>query len=179
MKTADEIFLEVPDDIDESWRHGALVGGMVDLAVKERGVLATSFKRAGDTLLAASLANDTAHELLYPVLFNYRHSIELFLKAIVEPAHRNHDLSGLVEHFRRVVRERLGMEVPGWIVERLNEFHDVDGRSTTFRYPEAGAVFKSGRLQGEAWVDFHRLKNVMDRLEYAFMRVLAELDKKQ
>jgi hypothetical protein len=149
MTTADEIFLEVPHDIDVSWRHGALVGGMVDLAIKKRGVLAASFKRAGDTLLAASLANDTAHELLYPILFNYRHSIELFLKSTSEPAHRNHDLTGLVEHFRRVVREQLGAEVPGWIVESLNEFHDVDGRSTTFRYPEAGAVFKSGRLQGE------------------------------
>jgi DNA-binding MarR family transcriptional regulator len=36
--------------------------------------LANSFKRAGDTLLVAALASECADELLYPVLFNYRHS---------------------------------------------------------------------------------------------------------
>jgi len=68
MPTADELFRDVPDDIDDSWRHGALVGGMVDLAMNQRGALARSFKRAGDTLLAVSLTTDTAHELVYPVL---------------------------------------------------------------------------------------------------------------
>jgi hypothetical protein len=178
MSNADDIFREVPDEIDESWRHGALVGGMVDLATEQRGMLATSFKRAGDTLLVAALATESADDLLYPVLFNYRHSIELYLKAIVGPARRNHDLAGLISQFQDVVRAQFGVEVPAWILARLHEFHDVDGRSTTFRYPESGVAFQSGKLQGEVWVDFHRLRLVMDRLEAAFVRVLGELTKK-
>lgn len=171
-----EIFEEVPDEIDESWRHGALLGGMVDLAMKERGVLAASFKRAGDALLAAALSQDLANELLYPVLYNYRHALELYLKAAVAPTRRSHDFRGLVKLFRCVVFERLGVEVPGWILDRLNEFHDVDARSTTFRYPEAGVVLESGRLQGEVWVDLHRLKLVMTHLEEAFASVLIKLE---
>ena len=112
MSATDDIFRDVPDEIDESWQHGALVGGMVDLAVKERGALAGSFKRAGDTLLAASFADDSAHELVYPVLFNYRHSIELYLKAIVEPNQRNHDLRGLIRQFQQAVLDRLSTRCP-------------------------------------------------------------------
>jgi hypothetical protein len=176
MSTAAEIFMEVPDEIDESWVHGALVGGMIDLAAKKRGALANSFKRAGDALLVAALASESAAELLYPVLFNYRHSIELYLKAIVDPAPYDHDLNGLIEKFRAVVLAEFGVAVPGWISDRLREFQNVDARSTTFRYPENGIVFRSGRLQGgEAWVDFHRLKMVMDCLEASFARVLGGL----
>jgi hypothetical protein len=181
MSTTAEIFVEVPDEIDESWVHGALVGGMVDLAAKKRGALATWFKRAGDTLLLAALASESADELLYPVLFNYRHSIDLYLKAIVEPAPPySHDLNELIEKFRKVVLAEFGVAVPGWISDRLHEFQNVDARSMTFRYPECGVVFRSGRLQGgEAWVDFHRLKVVMDSLETTFARVLGGLVEKK
>lgn len=175
MGDAQGVFREVPDEIDESWRHGALAGGMGDLAMRERGALAASFKRAGDVLLVAALAGDEANELLYPILFNYRHAIELYLKAVTEPAHGNHDLGGLIDTFRRVIFERFGVEVPAWILDRLHEFHDVDARSTTFRYPEVGVVFQSGKLQGEVWVDLRRLKSVMANLGRAFARVLSEL----
>jgi hypothetical protein len=175
MSAADEIFQDVPAELEESWRHGGLIGGMSELAMREPGALARSFKRAGDTLLAASLAAGSVDELIYPVLFNYRHSIELYLKAIVDPTQRNHDLNGLIGQFQRAVFERLSVEVPAWILERLGEFHDVDGRSVTFRYPEAGVVSQGARFSGEAWVDFHRLKRSMDGLETAFARVLAKL----
>ena len=180
MSTPAEVFVEVPAEIDESWVHGALVGGMIDLAARKRGALASSFKRAGDTLLLAALASDSADELLYPILFNYRHSIELYLKAIVEPTPHGHDLNGLIKKFREVILEEFGVEVPGWISDRLHEFQNVDSRSTTFRYPECGVVFRSGRLQGgEAWVDFHRLKVVMNHLEATFARVLVGLVQKK
>lgn len=180
MSTTAEIFMEVPAEIDESWMHGALVGGMVDLAVRKPGALANSFKRAGDALLAAALGSESADELLYPILFNYRHSLELYLKAIVEPASYSHNLNGLIEKFREVILKEFGVAVPRWVTDRLHEFQNVDSRSTTFRYPECGVVFRSGRLQGgEAWVDFHQLKGMMDRLEATFTRVLKELVEKK
>lgn len=175
MSDADSVFVDVPDDLDESWRHGALLGGMVDLAARERGVLACSFKQAGDALIASALADHSANELLYPILFNYRHSLELYLKAVATPSHKNHDLKQLIEGFERVVREKFATDVPEWIVQRLREFEDVDSGSTAFRYPEAGVAFRSGRLEDEVWVDLPRLKRVMDRLETAFHRVLERL----
>jgi len=171
------IFQDVPADIDETWQDAVLVGGMADLLPRRRGALAGWYKRAGDVLLDAALETESTADLIYPVLFNYRHAIELYLKAIVEPAERNHKLDDLISQFQRVVLERLKVRVPDWHVRRLAEFHDVDDRSTAFRYAESGVVSKSGRFQAEALVRLRVLKRTMDRLAADFMRVIAALSR--
>jgi hypothetical protein len=165
-----KIFLDVPDDIDETWTHVALIGGMVDRA-KDEYSLAKYFKQAGDILIqqGLGLGHAEAYELLYPVLHNYRHAIELYLKAIVKPSKRNHDLASLMEQFKKLLNDHHGTGVPTWFEHTIREFIDVDPTSTTFRYAEGTP------LPEEHIVNFPELQKIMDVLADSFHRVfLAE-----
>ena len=67
--TITPLFREPPDDLDESWRHGTLIGGMSEFG--DTFALAESFKHAGDMLVDAALSNDEAYELICPIIYNY------------------------------------------------------------------------------------------------------------
>jgi hypothetical protein len=46
--------------------------------------LAQAFKLTGDILVEQVISSKfKAYELIYPILFNYRHSLELYLKVFV------------------------------------------------------------------------------------------------
>jgi hypothetical protein len=170
------IFQDVPSEIEETWRHGALLGGMAEGSVTA-AVLASSFKRAGDVLLKVALESGSADDFAYPVLFNYRHSIELYLKAVVQPGNLNHGLRALVSQFKDFVRKTFNEEVPASLIRALLEFDDFDPRSTAFRYPEVGIRSRSNKEGAEVWVDFRALESTMDRVERAFRCVLGALRK--
>lgn len=74
------IFQELPEDLDETWRHGSLVGGICDGAF-DTFALADSYKLAGDTLVDAVPSSAEAYELVFPIIYNYRHATELVGKA--------------------------------------------------------------------------------------------------
>lgn len=172
------IFNEVPEGLDESWRHGALVGGMADPAYGERLAVARSFKQAGDMVLEVAIRRDATHEVIYPVLFTYRHAVELYLKAIV-PGRFDHDLLRLIDEFAGAVEEKLGRTVPSAVLDRLREFHDVDPGSTTFRYADQPMRFASGRITSEAWVDLRHQAAVMSGLDEIFGAVLSAFARTQ
>lgn len=81
------IFRELPEDIDESWR-GVVFGG--EFKLSEIFETANSFKLAGDHLVDIAHENYEEQELFQPALYNYRHSIELYLKAFYK-AEEIHD----------------------------------------------------------------------------------------
>lgn len=159
-----KIFLDVPDDLDETWTHVALFGGMVDGAHDDYS-LANNFKQAGDILIQRGLGNLEAYELLYPVLYNYRHAIELYLKAIVTPQKRNHDLATLMEQFKKFMKETHGEEVPRWFENLIGEFIEYDPNATTFRYPGQTSAPE------ERMVDLPKLQKIMEILSEVFNRV--------
>lgn len=163
-----KIFLDVPDDLDETWTHVALFGGMVDGAHDDYS-LANNFKQAGDILIQRGLNELEAYELLYPVLYNYRHAIELYLKAIVTPKKRNHDLATLMQQFRILMKEIHSEEVPVWFENLIGEFIEYDPSATTFRYPGQTSASE------ERMVDLPKLQKIMEILSAAFNQVfLAE-----
>lgn len=165
-----KIFLDVPDDIDETWTHAALFGGMVDGAHDDYS-LANNFRMAGDILIQRGLEHFGAYELLYPVLYNYRHAIELYLKAIVKPVKRNHDLAGLMNQFKNLLKERHNVNVPTWFENVIEEFNKFDPDSTTFRYP--GQTNASEELM----VNLPELQKIMSIISDSFHRgLLAEKD---
>lgn len=168
-----QIFADVPDDLDETWTHVALFGGMVDLAHSDYS-LALRFKQASDVLIKHGLKDMEAYELLYPVLFNYRHAIELYLKALIQPEKRNHDLGYLLKCFEKLLMDHHHTEMPTWFRSLLTEFVEYDPRSTTFRYPGRTPVDE------ERIVDLPQLQKHMDALFDAFHRIhLAEIDYKK
>jgi len=153
------LFRDVPDGIDETWGHGTLIGGM---AARHLAQVARSYKVAADELADRAPASPVPHELDYPVLFLYRHAIELYLKALLSEGPRTHDLGRLIG----LLEEQYGGKLDGWIAHRLRDFHEINRRPDMFRYAES----PSG---GELWIDFHQLQAVLDRLVKAFERELS------
>lgn len=159
------IFQEPPESLDETWTHGALIGGMVGYSEEQ---IADSYFEAAERLIKAVLTNEvTAQEMLNPVMFLYRHGIELFLKCIVRPDIRDHNLGRLLELFCRHVRERYKETVPSSVTKPISEFIEHDPKSTVFRFESRD--FATG---GEIWIDLRAVRSSMLKLRYIFQRVL-------
>lgn len=162
---ATPIFQEPPDALDETWRHGTIIGGMAPVA--DLYPLAESYKLAGDMLVDAALSSDEAFELSYPVIYNYRHATELYLKSALPEHKRNHDLQWLLRRFKIKVKLRYNTDLPQWFIDIVTAFHDFDPNSTTFRY----GGFEYVMQRGEMWVDLNHMKTVMGWLAEAFQKV--------
>ncbi|MDR3715197.1 MAG: hypothetical protein P4L51_20480 [Puia sp.] len=162
---ATPIFQDPPDALDETWRHGTIIGGMAPIA--DLYVLAESYKLAGDILIDAALSTDEAFELIYPIIYNYRHATELYLKSTLQDLQKYHDLLRLLQQFKTMVKVKLNSDLPQWFIDIVTAFHDFDPNSTTFRYGGFDYVMQ----RGEMWVDLNHMKTVMGWLSEAFQKV--------
>jgi hypothetical protein len=161
LSTVTPLFQELPDDLDESWRHGAVIGGMAELG--DTFALAESYKLAGDTLVDAAISADEANELIYPVAYNYRHATELYLKATITRPKEDHDLTWLLQEFKKEVKAEFSATPPEWFENLILAFNDFDPNSTTFRY--------GGFVPGEIWVDLIHMKTLMGWLARSFQNI--------
>ena len=155
------LFQDVPEEIDEGWQHGVLIGGM---ACRHLPQVARAYKLAADELVKQALTNHEPHELDYPILFLYRHTIELYLKVALTNPPEHHDLSRLIQ----LLEVECGKTLAGWVKDRLWDFHKIDHMSDMFRYAEPPA-------DGELWIDFHQIQMVIDKLVQAFEGYVAQM----
>jgi hypothetical protein len=164
------LFREPPEDIESDWYHGFLLGGMIAYGEFE---VARSYRNAGDAVIAAAINDaDLSHEWVYPAFFLYRHAIELYLKLVVQPTSKNHSLPDLIDSFESICKDELGLHVPAWVRQRLDEIVAIDPRSTSFRYSD---VLDKNELanRGEWWVEFRHLKWLMNCLFDGFEKAHA------
>jgi hypothetical protein len=149
--------------------------------------LPKGYKLAGDVLIER-IATDSVEEcnLIYPALFCYRQSLELFLKTILDRfdkrAKNTHNLKSLWEAFLLMLKEREQEHADGLAaVERLIlEMHEADQRSDAFRFSTdaSGALFAFGDRR----LDVARLAETMQGLQNFFeccYLVLWEQDERQ
>lgn len=147
------IFEEPPDDM--ALRAGALLvnwNGNAGVAASE---VSSAFRVAAERLLDAALANNETWEAAYPILFCYRHGLEVRLKSLLPGEPRQH---GLGELWAALLPRLAGQYPAGqlaWLSDRIAEFEQLDPRSTAFRYADA---VPAGRAP-ELWVDFHHLRD--------------------
>lgn len=153
------IFHEIPDEIDDTWQHGIFVGGMARRSWLQ---LARSYRKAADNLVAEALQSEELHEYGSPIIFLYRHCLELYLKTILGGKVRGHDLGRLI---RRLEKE-CGSQLEGWIRDRLYDFHDIDTKSDVFRYPE-------NLGDSELWIDLHQLRAIIRQVTEAIEQYLV------
>lgn len=173
MRAGHLIFVDPPEDIDETWTHGAILGGMSGYDDES---LARSYFTAGGMLIEQILTTgERGQEVVCPILYVHRHGIELYLKVIVRPADRNHSLGSLLDAFCRHTRTKYGERVPAWITRPVGQLAQFDPGSDLFRYGQTRPPSSSQKLtnSGEFWVDLRTLKRTMSLLEYAFRRVLV------
>jgi hypothetical protein len=165
------------------WLRDAKVADDVDERVYR---MPEGYKRAAD-LLVQSAVNNRAHRdfLVYPIIFSYRHYLEIQLKCML------HDYGGLVgieadwEHhafgklwppFREMLR-RFGdnhddaLQV---VAKCVAAFAEIDPGSFNFRYPTG----RHGRPmpQNIANLDLMNLYEVMGSVSSFFLGVEGSLD---
>ena len=168
-RLGEPIFQDIPDEINEDWNHGVIIGGMVSSDL----LIARSYKSAGDALVKSALESREPHEVAYPIFFVYRHALELYLKLIVKPAKRDHDLRKLFEAFERICVQQYGQQVPNWVKARIEEFINVDAGSFSFRYAEARNG--SYNIGAEIWVELAHLSQVVAAICNGFERMVLEV----
>jgi hypothetical protein len=146
------ILQEPPDDLDETWRHGILlVGGGVDGYL----TLARNYRECAEAMLEAALKSGEPRDWGFPVLFAYRHTLELYLKIIGEIDDHTHSLRECV----LLVEKRHGERLPSRAREWIIELDEIDPNGTAFRYADEAAG--KGLRNVECWVDFVQFKFAM------------------
>ena len=119
--------------------------------------IADGYRYAGDTLVRLAIETDNAYELIYPICFNYRHAIEIYLKTLLLPKkYDGHDFSGLLN----ALRAKYETEFVEWAVERLTEFNQIDPGADAFRYADS----RSSIHDWEGVIDLRQLRSVVDML---------------
>jgi hypothetical protein len=146
------IFEDPPDDMEH--RAGALLlnwDGNAGVAPSE---VSSAFRIAAERLLDAALAHNQSWEAAHPILFCYRHGLEVSLKSLVPGAPRDHGLAQLSAALQTRLVCRYPQEQLAWLSACIAEFDHVDPRSTAFRYADAVPTSRNPEL----WVDFHHLR---------------------
>lgn len=95
---------------------------------------------------------------MYPALFNYRHSVEIYLKSVLLSEIKVHSIKKLVDNLEAELKANHGVVLPPQIKSACMEFYEFDKTSTTFRYDDN--IIKSdftGDI-GEFWIDYNLLK---------------------
>jgi hypothetical protein len=127
-----------------------LNGGSVNQCLE----LARNYRRSAEALLDSAIEDGDPREWGYPVLYAYRHALELYLKVIGEIGERTHSLKDCVLLVEKRLREKIPPRFRQWIIE----FDEIDPNGTAFRYADDA----SGTLKyAEFWIDFAQLKYAM------------------
>ena len=88
-------------------------------------------------------------EAVYPILFCYRHTTELYLKAILTDAPFRHGLDELASELQKKILGKYRQDHVDRLLGRIRELHRIDPSSTVFRSRtwNCGSTFRtcSGR----------------------------------
>lgn len=162
------------EEIDETWTHGAYVGGLAG-AYEDAG-LAENYMKSAAMLVERALRDETIHEVALPVLFLYRHALELRLKYAVQPSKLDHDLNGLAAKLDELLLARRGVGLPKRILERVHEIARFDPRADAFRftYKTKKRLPDGAHFPEEVWVDLVHLRAEMDWID-GELRLAGEL----
>jgi hypothetical protein len=161
----DQLFVE-----SEDWWMNACVNWYHD----PTEAYVSGYKEAGDSLV--NLVADrkgTADTLFFPIVFLYRHYVELRLKSLLHDGNRlldqeydqkpEHRLSKLWQKVHLILVEIWpdGNETDLAAIEGLiTQFEQVDPRSTTFRYPK-GFDGKNSLESESRRINLRNLKEVV------------------
>ena len=152
---------------------GFLVGGGANQQYQHLG---QQYYNAAEHLVEGIKHQDVAdYEVANPVLYLYRHSIELFLKAIMQGAAKTHSLDTLADEYRDFIKDEFGSDCPKWIITRMKELGAIDPNSTAFRYNMTyNKQAKTDEpVPGEFHVNLHHLKSAMTALNVALVGTIA------
>jgi len=118
--------------------------------------LASEYYNATKILIQSSKNSREPWLMLFPILFNLRHSIELYLKSVISLKMDNcHNLIKLYNQFKKERGITIGKQFELFL-ETVNMF---DGGSTTFRYADNNENYE------EYYIDFEHTTMIMDKFQ--------------
>jgi hypothetical protein len=159
------IFREFDEDIIE-YKQIVSIGGITENL--DTFSLADAYKLAGDILIQTALEKDEEFELRYPVMYNYRHATELYLKSIIGKKLKSHDLSKLLDDFKVIVKKKFNAETPEWFDNIIIAFNEFDPGGTLFRYG-------GNQYYNEMFVDLRHLGELMGWLADSLSKVKRQI----
>jgi hypothetical protein len=148
------ILQEPPEELDESWRHGVLWTGGHG---QERFELARNYRYVAEIMLAEALKREEPRDWICPVLFAYRHTLELYLKTLGSIDEHTHSLAACMKLVEKRHHAKCDPRVRGWI-EELDKIDPHPG--TAFRYEDD----QRPRDYAEYWVDLRQFKFAMGQI---------------
>lgn len=148
-------------------------------AEQRMALMASGYEKAASLLVDQALErSDLLDFLIYPIVFNYRHFIELRLKGIldahgehvgIDPIWRSHSLTALWNAFDEML-DRYGTfdpdEADEHAADLIDEFSKIDPGSFSFRYPTD--THGESLVPPFEHVDLVWLKDVMTGLSHYF-----------
>ena len=141
---------------------------------------------AGEALIdACQEAPHDRYFLIYPILFNYRHGLDLAMKWIIMMYGRHTSASvGEIEHHnlwqlwklcKKIVIEIGGEDEAIPVVEQIiKDFHELDKSALAFRYSRD----KNGVLIAlpDRMIDMENIRDVMQAVSHFFEGADGQLD---
>lgn len=157
-----------------------------------RHVYVNSFYLAATMLAEGALSGEPKDLLFYPMCYNYRHCIELHLKALVVEARKlhtalakrgeapeelppepknimtKHGLRELLEYAEQLLSLYSEEKIDPTVRESILDLDEIDFDGQAFRYDSRKGDVPT--LPNESWVDVH---NVMERMNKAHFCLLG------
>lgn len=168
----------------ENWDRGV---EFISEPIQKHALLWDGYLAAGDGLVQMCLTEGYEHErhtVIYPILFNYRHGLELAMKWVIlmygdeglSGVRNDHNLWKLWKRCREII-EATGQTDSNAddVVEKLvKEFHELDRAGINLRYGWA----KSGRAMRlpKQSIDLENLRDVMEGIAGYFLGLDGWLD---
>lgn len=151
------LFSEPPDEPET--QYGAMLINYSGNTARGTYDMAVSYRIAAFRLLDSACERGEAWESVDPILFCFRHALELNLKELHRGLRqRVHGLTPMADALNARLVKRYQLVQVDWLRDRIHEFDTVDPRSTAFRYDDA----PSSATPPELWVDFAKLRHIMD-----------------
>ena len=171
------IFTAPPDDIgrEDAWGgpYGFLIGGRMGEPPPRQEIATQYFDAANQLVNNIHGQKVEDYTIALPVLFLYRHAIELIMKVAMR-GEDGHELDKLADQFSAFIEREYKEKVPAWLMNRLYEVADIDPRSTSFRYAVKARTRKENiPLGGEYFINLPHLKRSMTALFEVLKKVAA------
>lgn len=161
------IFQEPTEEITNIGSN-VIFAGMASL--DGRLSIANAFKESGDILFETVKEQGNLHDFTSPILYQYRHAIELYLKSILIKPEKIHDLLKLYDKFETLIKTEFQTEVPSWLKEMILGFNKIDPGGDILRYGEEIAT-------DEILIDLRQLKLKMSWFAKSVNNIYYKLEK--
>lgn len=143
---------EIPE-VDEPYRYGLMMSPGV---YSEPLEIARSYRSAAELLWQNAMDSGQPRSECYPMLFAYRHTLELYLKILGCVEEHTHNLLKCMEILEKYHQTKIPAKLKEWI----ETLHRMDPAGTAHRYAQSSTNFC---MDGN-WLDLKHFKFAMDTL---------------